>query len=100
MAESGSDRLPESVGFRGVGEMGGRQGVEESLGLVLIRGRRKDDPGRAFNARPGDWMCPSCNNNNFASRTACFRCSTPKPDLGLAQGNWNAGGAGSALLDL
>ena len=55
--------------------------------------------GRAFNARPGDWMCPSCNNNNFASRTACFRCSTPKPDLGLAQGNWNAGGAGSAYVN-
>ena len=55
--------------------------------------------GKAWNGRPGDWMCPSCYNNNFASRTACFRCSTPKPDLGLAQGNWNAGGAGSTYVN-
>ena len=30
-------------------------------------------------SRPGDWMCPSCYNNNFASRHSCFRCSAPKP---------------------
>eukprot|EP00992_Anisonema_acinus_P010440 TRINITY_DN6583_c0_g1_i1.p1 TRINITY_DN6583_c0_g1~~TRINITY_DN6583_c0_g1_i1.p1 ORF type:complete len:269 (+),score=25.17 TRINITY_DN6583_c0_g1_i1:70-876(+) len=32
--------------------------------------------------RPGDWMCPSCSNHNYASRTACNRCQSPKP-LGL-----------------
>ena len=28
--------------------------------------------------RAGDWTCPSCNVNNFASRTVCFRCQTAK----------------------
>ena len=31
------------------------------------------------NVRPGDWTCPACQINNFASRIQCFKCSTPKP---------------------
>ncbi|KAI9495658.1 hypothetical protein BDB00DRAFT_759802 [Zychaea mexicana] len=32
--------------------------------------------------RPGDWYCPNpaCGFQNFASRTACFRCHTPNPN--------------------
>jgi hypothetical protein len=30
------------------------------------------------NVRPGDWSCPSCQVNNFSSRTQCFKCQTPK----------------------
>ena len=30
-------------------------------------------------ARPGDWTCPSCNANVFASKHECFRCQTPRP---------------------
>jgi hypothetical protein len=29
--------------------------------------------------RPGDWMCPACNNHNFASKTSCNKCGLPKP---------------------
>lgn len=29
--------------------------------------------------RPGDWTCPECKVNNFASRDACFKCETAKP---------------------
>jgi len=25
--------------------------------------------------KPGDWICPSCNAMNFASRTSCYKCS-------------------------
>ncbi|ONK80158.1 uncharacterized protein A4U43_C01F14510 [Asparagus officinalis] len=28
--------------------------------------------------RDGDWMCTSCNNHNFASRSFCNRCKTEK----------------------
>eukprot|EP00962_Isochrysis_galbana_P047205 scaffold19223_cov112-Isochrysis_galbana.AAC.1 len=28
--------------------------------------------------RPGDWICPNCNSNVFASKSTCFRCQTPK----------------------
>eukprot|EP00930_Biecheleria_cincta_P016939 TRINITY_DN13605_c1_g2_i1.p1 TRINITY_DN13605_c1_g2~~TRINITY_DN13605_c1_g2_i1.p1 ORF type:complete len:294 (+),score=39.99 TRINITY_DN13605_c1_g2_i1:231-1112(+) len=36
-------------------------------------GKDKED------VRPGDWRCPSCNGNVFASKDACFRCGTLKP---------------------
>ncbi|XP_042419714.1 TATA-binding protein-associated factor 2N-like [Zingiber officinale] len=28
--------------------------------------------------KSGDWICNSCNEHNFASRTECFRCSAPR----------------------
>jgi len=30
------------------------------------------------NTRIGDWLCPRCNNHNYASREACNRCKRPK----------------------
>ena len=27
----------------------------------------------------GEWDCPACGAHNFKSRTACFRCSAPRP---------------------
>jgi len=35
--------------------------------------------GPGGNTRPGDWTCPSCRANVFASRSECFKCNTPKP---------------------
>lgn len=29
--------------------------------------------------KPGDWVCPSCNNHNFAKRTKCNQCGKSKP---------------------
>ena len=37
--------------------------------------------GGGHEARPGDWPCPNCNANCFASRTECFKCGTPKPPM-------------------
>eukprot|EP00516_Mucochytrium_quahogii_P009875 CAMPEP_0203767078 /NCGR_PEP_ID=MMETSP0099_2-20121227/788_1 /ASSEMBLY_ACC=CAM_ASM_000209 /TAXON_ID=96639 /ORGANISM=" , Strain NY0313808BC1" /LENGTH=356 /DNA_ID=CAMNT_0050663529 /DNA_START=234 /DNA_END=1301 /DNA_ORIENTATION=- len=31
------------------------------------------------NTRPGDWTCPECRANVFASRNECYKCRTPKP---------------------
>ena len=36
------------------------------------------------NVKPGDWDCPSCQFSNFASRTACFKCRTPKGETHFA----------------
>jgi hypothetical protein len=33
----------------------------------------------SMQARPGDWVCPSCHFHNFATRQYCFRCQTPAP---------------------
>jgi len=35
--------------------------------------------GRPVAGVDGNWACPSCQNVNFATRTACNRCQTPKP---------------------
>ena len=35
--------------------------------------------GDRHGIRPGDWTCPSCYRNVFASRVACFNCLTPRP---------------------
>ncbi|KAJ3413721.1 hypothetical protein HDV05_007624 [Chytridiales sp. JEL 0842] len=65
----------ESRGGYGGGDRGGRGG------------------GRGgFGGSDGDWSCPSCNNNNFARRTECFKCNTPKP--GGSGGGGGGGGGG------
>ena len=44
--------------------------------------RRIDD--KSSRMKPGDWMCPKCNNHNFASKNVCNRsnCDEPKPSGG------------------
>ena len=43
--------------------------------------------------REGDWTCPKCNANVFASKAECFRCQEPRPE-GLGRPQWSGGGAG------
>lgn len=33
----------------------------------------------ASNEKPGDWMCPSCGDLQFARNAECRKCATPKP---------------------
>lgn len=35
--------------------------------------------------RKGDWLCPKCNNLNFAFRLICNRCQSPKFDADSQQ---------------
>ena len=42
--------------------------------------------GRPSSMRPGDWMCPSCNNHNYADKIRCNRCKMPKPEVYDPQG--------------
>lgn len=51
---------PPSRGPDAVGGMGGGGGMSD--------------------VRPGDWTCPGCGANVFASKMNCFRCQTPKPN--------------------
>lgn len=63
-------------GMYGGGPFGGMYG-----GGMYGGGMPQFPPPRSQhnNVRPGDWTCPSCQSNCFASRSACFRCQTPKP---------------------
>jgi len=50
--------------------------------------------GRPVAGVDGNWACPGCQNVNFAQRTACNRCQTPKPaDEESFQWGGLAGGA-------
>lgn len=46
-------------------------GEGNSAGSQDSQGRREQ---RSSDSRPGDWQCTSCNSDNFAWRTECFRC--------------------------
>lgn len=35
--------------------------------------------GAGGDVRPGDWTCPGCSMNVFASKTRCFKCGSTKP---------------------
>ena len=53
--------------------------TEEQVRLDGRRGGGGGGGGQHSQVRDGDWPCPSCNINNFASRDKCFKCGTPKP---------------------
>ena len=55
-----------------------RQSAGESFGSAYYQGNAYVGPGHKT-LRPGDWACPTCGVNVFATRSACFRCNTPRP---------------------
>src|SRR5690606_11455316 len=79
------------VGTRG-GRGGGRGGG--NVGRGGGRGSAGPPP------REGDWICGSCQKNNFAVRQECFICHAPRPPGaggfggGNMRGGSNAGGHG------
>ncbi|KAK3812026.1 MAG: hypothetical protein J3Q66DRAFT_50846 [Benniella sp.] len=49
--------------------------------------------GHSITFRPGDWNCPSCAFQNFASRTQCMKCGTAAPPPGNSSGHVGGSGA-------
>ena len=69
-------------GGYGGGRGGGRGGYSRGggYGRGVGRGRGRGlGPRGSRQAMPGDWTCPSCKANNFASRYTCFRCGDDRP---------------------
>lgn len=56
-------------------------GREISAKIVVPRTERgpSDGYGGRAGERPGDWTCPACGASVFGSKSACFKCSEPKP---------------------
>ena len=82
-------RLEAEGGGGGGGGGGGARGYgEERQGDFSSFGSRGG--GRGAERRPGDWPCPACSANNFASRNSCFKCNEPR--AGGDGGGYGGGG--------
>lgn len=77
-----------SMAAWGMGGVGGMAGMNAMMGAM---------GGGKNNARPGDWICPSCNNHNYASRTSCNRCQAFKPENAQAPAQANLFGSNYSL---
>lgn len=60
--------------------LGGLGGPTPRFGPYSQPGPQIYLPGKAGGGqlRPGDWICPGCQNHNYASRTECNKCGQPK----------------------
>ena len=70
----GSSRGDQSPGpaRRGRDAKAGGKGTEKSTAKSGGKGAKGKE-------RPGDWTCPACECNVFASRDTCFKCGAAKP---------------------
>ncbi|CAE8630153.1 unnamed protein product [Polarella glacialis] len=69
-------------------KMGGGMGMQGMHGMMSGM-----MPGMLpANMRPGDWMCPACNNHNYSNKTHCNMCQIPKEariaNSGMREGDW------------
>lgn len=46
--------------------------------MVFEHNTQQEHPHSRHEIQPGDWICPNCQENNFAFRSQCFSCHCPK----------------------
>lgn len=56
----------------------GRQQLSAAIAADALNMDRRMSFDREADGAGGDWTCSNCGNANYASRTACHRCGTPK----------------------
>mmetsp|Transcript_18916 Transcript_18916/g.43430 ORF Transcript_18916/g.43430 Transcript_18916/m.43430 type:complete len:163 (+) Transcript_18916:56-544(+) len=75
----GSRRRSRSrSGGRHGGSGGGDYGSRGGGGGGYGGGGYGGGGGKGGDARPGDWTCPDCGANVFASKSSCFKCGATK----------------------
>jgi hypothetical protein len=84
-----ADRLRKELRDQGIDPDGTRANVETGFN----RNPGRDNPWWT-ETRPGDWRCPECGANVFASRNACYKCHAPKPAGGGPPAFSHGGGYG------
>jgi ATP-dependent RNA helicase DDX5/DBP2 len=57
----------------------GGEGEMNDAAKVAKRAAKKAKKKEAKAVRVGDWQCPKCHKNVFASKDKCFQCGTGKP---------------------
>ncbi|KAJ1451536.1 hypothetical protein M885DRAFT_529427 [Pelagophyceae sp. CCMP2097] len=73
-------KYDESKGkYRAENVTGGSPDTEGGAGGMSGGGGYGGGGGGMHEPRPGDWTCPSCRANVFASKSNCFKCGEPKP---------------------
>mmetsp|Transcript_109354 Transcript_109354/g.314944 ORF Transcript_109354/g.314944 Transcript_109354/m.314944 type:complete len:353 (-) Transcript_109354:89-1147(-) len=71
---------PGGAGAVGGGGCFGGGGMKQLMGGCSGCGGGVDPV--AMGGKPGDWVCPSCGDLQFARNTSCRRCGQPSPALG------------------
>lgn len=59
-------------------EDAGKNNNNKNLSNKSINNSKGQANKKHFDKRKGDWLCPECNNLNFAFRIVCNRCHLPK----------------------
>lgn len=54
-------------------------------------GSKGGGKGISGEVRPGDWQCPGCGINVFASKSACFKCGTGRDGNKVGKGEGKGG---------
>jgi len=86
--------LPKHMAMQsGIRAMGMPMGMDMGMmGGMNIQSSPSRSMSMPSNMRPGDWMCPSCSNHNYASKTHCNKCGVPKETRiakeGMREGDW------------
>ena len=85
--------LSGSEAFARRAALSGGRPPAQIYGRYAAGGGGGEGGGGPPDRREGDWTCPKCNANVFASKAECFRCQEPRPE-GLGRPSWSGGGAG------
>jgi len=84
LAQRRNNFLAGGGGNRNFG--GGRGGGGGGRDFDRRGGGDRNNSGGGGPPRDGDWVCDSCQNNNFAWRDSCNRCKTERPASAGNQG--------------
>jgi len=87
----GTAKQMAAMGMSGMGGGMGAPSMHGGMGMGMMG----MGGGMPANFRQGDWMCTSCGQHNFASKTNCHKCGAMKPAQQPAQGGYGQAAFGA-----
>merc|ERR1719199_693772 len=55
-------------------------GMPQPMGGMMFNPQMGGGMGAPPNGKPGDWLCPSCGDHQFARNMQCRKCGEANPD--------------------